>query len=178
MSEQIVQGLAELDKALAELPMKMQRNWMRGALRAGAKVQKAEAQKNAPVGPPSSAGASRHGGYRGALRDSIRISTRVRGDTVRSIVTAGGKSKSGVATFYAGWVEEGTEPHEIRPKGGRSLFFAGLLRRIVEHPGARAQPFMTPALHTTVAAAVAAVAAYLRARFAKADIDVPGPENF
>lgn len=179
MTEQVIDGLAELNKAFEQLAPNIERNWLRGALRAGAKVQLAEAQRDVPVGDPSSEGRQLYRLYRGALRDSLRISTRVRGGDVVARVTAGGKSKkTGADVFYAIMVEKGTTAHEIKPKAHRSLFFAGLMRQLVQHPGAKKEPFMGPALRNTVQASVAAFAAYLRARFEKADIAVPGPENY
>lgn len=179
MSDEVVRGLDALDKALAGLAPKMQKNWMRGALRAGVKVQKAEAYREAPIGEPSGT-AKKLGGYRGALRDSLRISTRARGSEISARLTAGGKlKKSNAAVFYPVMVEGGTKTHEIKPRGHRSLFFAGVLRQLVKHPGAKARPFMAPTLRNTRSAAVTAFAEYLRARFAKAEnLDTPGPENY
>jgi hypothetical protein len=61
---------------------------------------------------------------------------------------------------YAGFVEFGTKPHEIRPKRGRVLRWpakgsarlsgapksggAVIFARRVEHPGTKAKPFMLP----------------------------------
>jgi HK97 gp10 family phage protein len=181
-----VEGLDLLNDALSLLPERLEQNWMRGAMRAGAMLQLAEAQRDVPVGNPSSRNAKIYGGYRGALRDSLRISTNARNGVVTSKVTAGGKSKkTGANTYYAHIVEGGAQPHEIRAKGGvigakagHSLFFAGLMRDLVQHPGAKAHPFMKDALDHTASAAVEAVAAYLRERFAGADIKLPGPGNY
>lgn len=49
MAEQFVHGMAELGKALEQLPIKLERNVMRGAMRAGAKVQLAKAEQEVPV---------------------------------------------------------------------------------------------------------------------------------
>ena len=51
---------------------------------------------------------------------------------------------------YALAVEEGTQPHEIRPRFRRSLRFpvegGFVFARVVQHPGTAPQPFMEPAL--------------------------------
>lgn len=167
---QNVTGLAELQQFLDQLPVKLQRNVLRGAMRAGAKVQRAAALERVS--------AETAGPHPGALRDSIRISTSVRGGVIKAIVTAGGKVRGGVNVFWAWWVEAGTAAHFIKPKNRKSLFFAGLAAEVVNHPGAKPKPFMRPALDTTVNAAVTAVGEYIRARLTKAGIDVPGPENF
>ena len=158
-----VKGLKELDQFLAELPTKIQRNVMRGALRAGANVIKKEAQANAPVGAPSAEGKRLYGGYRGALRDSIRVSTRAKGGRISATVKAGGKNKkTGADVFYAHMIEFGTAPHTI--KGPIKL--GGKWVKNVDHPGAPAQPFMRPALDGRAQEAVIRAAEYMKKRLA------------
>lgn len=174
MSELQVTGLADLQLALDTLPAKIEANILRGALRAGAKVQLLAARVAAPVGAPAAENARLYGGRRGALRDSLRIkSVRAPRGVVKIAVSAGGKAKDGADAFYARFVEKGTKPHDIKPRRHRSLFFAGLLREIVHHPGARPQPFMERTFDATAAAAVDAAAAYIRKRLTKQGIDVP-----
>lgn len=53
----------------------------------------------------------------------------------------------GPDTPYAGYVEFGTKPHDIKPKkpGGVLVFSAGgqkVFARVVHHPGTKAQPFV------------------------------------
>ena len=176
MSEIAITGLAELQKALDQLPEKLQRNVLRGALRQGAKVQLARARALAPVADPSGRNKAEFKGYAGALRDSLRISTSTRGGIVRSHVTAG-TSKTNKLPYYAVMVERGTAAHFIKPKHRKSLFFAGLNREVIHHPGAKKKPFMRPALDGTVQAAGAAIAAYLRRKLEKEGLDVPDAEN-
>ena len=78
MAESTIQikGLAELHKAMQELPAKIEGNILRGALRAGAAVFKEEAQRLVPVDT-------------GRLRDSIRASVRLRNGRVEGTVRAG-----------------------------------------------------------------------------------------
>jgi HK97 gp10 family phage protein len=141
-----ITGLAELHKALQELPAKIERNVLRGGLRAGANVIREEARNRAPV-------------KSGALRDSIRVSVRAKRGEVTATIKAGGKK-----AWYAHLVEYGTARHFIKPKNRQSLFFAGLMKEVVDHPGAQRKPFMRPALDTKTQAAVEAAAAYMRAR--------------
>lgn len=148
-----IKGAAELQRALKELPVKLERVVLRGALRAGAVEIQREAKALAPV-------------ESGRLRDSIRISGGAkRGGYVYSQVKVGGNKKGDA--FYAHMVEFGTKPHEIKPKSAPSLFLAGLLRSTVKHPGARAKPFMRPAFDNKVEDATKAVGKYIAERLAK-----------
>lgn len=144
-----VSGLSELDKLLKELPAKIEGNIMRGAVRAGAKVMEERAKQAVPVDD-------------GDLRDSIKVTTRSRRGKVTASVRAGGKK-----AFYAHMVEFGTARHFIKPRKRKSLFFAGLAREVVDHPGSAPKPFMRPALDNSQQEAVDAAAAYIRARLAK-----------
>ena len=90
MAQIRVRGLADLNKFLQDLPVKMEANILRGALRAGLKPIKEAAVQNCPVGDPNDENRIKYGGYRGALRDSIRISGRF--DTKQARVIADRKS--------------------------------------------------------------------------------------
>lgn len=150
-----IKGGAELQRALKELPVKLERVVLRGALRAGA----VEIQREAKALAAPSA-------KTGKLLESIRISGGVkRGGYVYSQVKVGGVKKGDA--FYAHMVEFGTKPHEIKPKSAPSLFIAGLLRSTVKHPGARAKPFMRPAFDNKVEDATKAVGKYIAERLAK-----------
>lgn len=144
-----VSGLSELDKLLKELPARIEGNIMRGAMRAGAKVFADRAKQMVPV-------------KSGQLRDSIKVSTRSKRGRVSATVRAGGKK-----AFYAHMVEFGTARHFIKPRKRKSLFFAGLAREVVDHPGASPKPFMRPALDGGQVEAVNAAADYIRKRLAK-----------
>ena len=144
-----VSGLSELDKLLKELPAKIEGNIMRGAMRAGAKVFANRAKQMVPV-------------KSGQLRDSIKVSTRSKRGRVSATVRAGSKK-----AFYAHMVEFGTARHFIKPRKRKSLFFAGIAREVVDHPGASPKPFMRPALDGGQVEAVNAAADYIRKRLAK-----------
>ena len=156
-----VSGMTELGKFMQTLSIKLERNVIRGGLRQGANVVKEQALSNVPVSPPSDRNAERYGGYAGALRDSIRVSTRSRRGKVTASVKAGGmKTKGGADVYYANWVEYGTRPHMNGARG--------------HHPGARPKPFMRPALDTEAQRAVIAVGNYMRNRLATSHgLDTP-----
>lgn len=150
-TERHVTGLKELYRVLQSLPVKMERNVMRGALRAGANVILDQAKANVPVAEPSQRNRERYGAYAGALRDSGRVGGRARGGKVTAYVRfGGGKTKAGVPVFWAGWVEYGTKPH---PNGRRGY-----------HPGARPHPFLRPAADTKQSESVVAVGRYVYKR--------------
>jgi len=155
MAEIAVSGLAELKKALDQLPAKVEANIMRGAMRAGSKVMAEKAKEQVPVDS-------------GDLRNSIRVTTRSRRGQVTATVRAGDKK-----AYYAHMVEFGTAAHLI-PKPSRKkrlkqvvLAFGGSVKSEVQHPGTRPQPFMRPAFDKNTPAALDAFAEYVRKRLAK-----------
>lgn len=158
----VVKGLAELQKALQTLPAKLQANVMRGALRAGAKPLMAEAKQLAPVD-------------QGLLAASLRIHTRVKSLVAIGSVKAGGSPRNSQhAARHAHLVEYGTKPHHIEARPPNKALAIGVFS--VDHPGARAHPFMRPALDAKGQVALAAMADYMRKRLKdKHGIDVPVP---
>lgn len=151
-SEVEIKGLAELQAALDQLPVQIEKKLMRGALRAGQKVVLEQAR-----GIVHSVS--------GDLAASMRISTGIKGSTVYASVKVGNKK-----SFYARWVEFGTKAHQIKAKGAGSIVFGGIFSKSVHHPGAKAKPFMRPALDAAAqngSAAFQAVAEYLRGRITK-----------
>jgi HK97 gp10 family phage protein len=173
MSEVHVKGLDELQKFLDTFPDKLQKNIMRGALRAGARTIMKQAKDNVPVGPPSSTNKKIYGGYAGALRDSIRVaSRRNKGNQVMVSVVAGGKvKKTGANVFYAHIIEYGAASHTITAKGMKSISFGGMFFQTVQHPGMKAQPFMRPALDSHAQIATVAVGNYIKNRLTKQGLD-------
>lgn len=158
-----VKGLADIQAFLDTLPAKLERNVVRGGLRAGTMVIKTAAVQMCPVGPPSSEGAKLYGLREGSLRDSIRVTTRVNLGQVTATVTAGGKNAKWGDVWYAHLIEfTGAKPHTITAKGMKSLSFGGLFFQSVNHPGMRPKPFMRPALDSQATNAVIAAAEYMR----------------
>lgn len=160
MSEYInIQGATEIKRALSELPVKLEAKLLRAALKAGAQVILVDVQARTPV-------------RQGALRASERVSVTTRRGVVHAKIISGGK-RAGADVFYANWVERGTKPHLIRAKLAKRLRIGGVRATVlfpikVQHPGARAKPFMAPALAAKATEAVNAVAAYLRTHLAEA----------
>lgn len=143
MSDVTIHGLADLSAILQSLPVKIEKNVLRGALNAGAQVIRKDAMAAVPV-------------QSGALRKSIRVSTRSKGGSVSATIRAGDR-----AAFYAHMVEFGTAAHKIKAKPG-SMLAIGVAS--VDHPGARSKPFMRPALDGKSTAAVESMADYMRDR--------------
>lgn len=169
-----VKGLSDLQKFLDQLPAKIERNIIRGALNAGAKPILDAAKANAPTARPSTENAKDRGGYHGALRDSLRISSKIAngrnilfdGQKVVVSVKAGGRKKDGADVYYAGWVEYGTRPHIIKARPGGKLYFGQAFYDFVMHPGAKARPFLRPAFDSQANAAIIASAEYIKKRLA------------
>lgn len=159
-----VEGFAALEKALQELPKRVQGNIMRAALGAGAGVIREEARRLAPVDT-------------GALKRSIRVSRSRDRQTgmPMAFVKAGGKAvrvgprgdKRKVVPYYAVMVEFGTKKHLIKARRKKALKFGkdGYAGE-VEHPGVRERPFMRPAFDRRWQAAVEKTAEQIRRRLA------------
>ena len=146
MSDIHVQGLAELNQALQGLSARIEQNILRGSLRAGQKEILEAAKSRVPVAS-------------GALRASLKIKTSSKRGVVSARLVAGSKT-----AYYAHMVEFGTAQHFIKPKRARSLFFAGLAREVVDHPGAAAHPFMRPAFDEAQGKALESMRAYIARR--------------
>ena len=175
MTDAVTKGLAELQAALDQLPAKIEANIMRGAMRAGAKVIAKQAGAIA-----------RESQVTGELASTVRFGTSIskRDGIVEAYVRAGPKAakrgkkqtKEDRKGWYAGWVEFGTAAHIIRAKPGHSLAIGGGQYAQVNHPGAKKQPFMRPAMDSRSQAALDAVGEYVRNRLAtQYGIDVPAP---
>ena len=145
-----MEGGAELVKALQELPVKIERNVMRGTMRAAAKPMAKRAKALAPVDT-------------GALKQSVRVSTKARRGRVTATITAG----NGKDVYYAHMVEFGTAAHLIKPKTKKSLGFKGGEFAYANHPGITPRPFMRTAMDTEAGASVQAAIAYAKKRLPK-----------
>lgn len=150
MAEKHVKGLVELQKLLDTVAPKVERNILRGALRAGM----TEAVKPAAQSNIRSAS--------GQLAAGLKVGTRARGGTVTANLKA-----TGPHGFVAKFLEYGTRAHEIKPRRAKSLFVAGLFGMVAQHPGARARPFMRPALDSQAQAAVIVTGEYVKRRLAR-----------
>ncbi len=177
MSQENIVGGRQLDQLLQTLPAKIEANIMRAALAAGARVIAKEAKRLAPVGQPSNVSAAQYGGYAGALRDSVRVTSgKTKTGQVYASVKAGGRTKKGADVFYAHIVEYGARSHRIAPRGRGRLEIGGqFVAGAVTHPGVRPQPFMRPAADSRLAEAVAVMTQKIRDRLQKQGVDVPMP---
>lgn len=161
MPEIKIEGLADLHKALQDLPGKIEGNIMRGALRAGQKVFQQAAQQAVPV-------------EHGDLRKSIKIKFKGKSQKygwVRMHLQAGDKTawyahliEFGTASYYTGKGRTVGKPYKIKPKKAKGLFFGGIQRAEVIHPGIHPKPFMRPALDANQSRALEATAEYIRRR--------------
>lgn len=176
-------GGKELQDMLNTLPARIERNIIRSAIRQGAKVIEEEAKRRVPVNS-------------GDLRDSIRVSTRSRRGQAIATIKAGDEN-----AFYAHMVEFGTAPHWITIEEGARLkrmtrrglrsFGIKTLNQMagrgslvigtnfigasVAHPGARAKPFMRPAIDEKQDEAIRAVGEQIRKRLTKEGLNAPPP---
>lgn len=158
MADESILGGRALDAALASLPVKVEKNILRSALRAGANEYKKEVRANAPV-------------VDGDLRASVRVATRAKKGTVFAVLKIGGKRAP-----HASLVEFGTRPHKITAKDGGSLRIGTALVGSVDHPGADPHPFARPAFDGKSGKAIAAVGAQIRKRLTAEGINTPAPE--
>jgi HK97 gp10 family phage protein len=159
-----IKGLAQLDENLRRLSGDVAGKWVNGGLLKGAKVLAAQATANAPD-------------RKGLLRSTIRVTRGSKsGDDNRRdyYVVAGSRKKGGGGAFYAGFVERGTKPHEIKARAGGALVFGGHYASVVQHPGAKATHFMESAARTKANDAVNAYAGYIRAKLDRAGHVQPG----
>lgn len=159
MADEAIAGGRELDAFLQQLPVKVEKNILRSALRAGVNEFKDAVKVDIPVDE-------------GDLKASVRVVTGAKRGTVYARLKVGGKRAP-----HAHLVEFGTAAHKIAAKPGHALSFNGTTVREVNHPGARAKPFMRPAADSRPPAAVAAVAAKIRERLTKEGINTPAPEE-
>ena len=155
-----INGAEALAKVLAMLPANIEKNIMRGALRAGAKIISDEAKQNAPVDS-------------GNLKNSFRLSTNRKKGEVSASVKAGNKK-----AFYYKFVEFGTQPHLIKVKDAAYLKFIAkdgtkVKTKQVHHTGAIEKPFMRPALDKKTSEAIVEVGDYIRMRLEKEGMPVP-----
>lgn len=168
-SEIKITGLKELEEALKTLPAKIEKNVMRGAIRSGLNEMGSIAKSNLAAGGHV---------VSGNLQKSIRVSFKRKSERfgwMRGHLLAGDKKawyshiiEFGSGSFYAGKGNASKKaPYEIKPKNRKSLFFAGLMKELVIHPGVKPSPFMRPALDSGSNKAIEAFAAYIRKRLPK-----------
>lgn len=154
-----VKGLAEIKQVMGQLPDKIERNLMRGAMRAGGKVFLKGAADNINT-------------LSGELEKSLRVGTRIKGGQVQASVKAG-PSKKNRKAWYAVIVHKGAKKHIIKARRAKMLAIGV---KQVTHPGAAPNEYLLDSAEQLLTPAVVAVADHLRKRLAsKYGIDVPDP---
>jgi HK97 gp10 family phage protein len=91
----------------------------------------------------------------GSIAEDLEQKTTRRRRTDVTVEVRPGKAHRKIAHL----VEFGTRPHMIRPRRRRALLIGGRLVAWARHPGARARPFMRPAVDTSREKAQAAMSA-------------------
>jgi hypothetical protein len=157
-------GLVDLQRVLADLPEKLERNVLRGSMKAGADVIADGAR-----------GACRSAEVRATITSSARVKGR--------IVTALVQTK-GDGAYKAPWLEYGTEAHIIRANDGEGrtarrlnrlnrkgalMIGTAFVGDAVWHPGAKPYPFMRPALDQRQEEAVRTIGEQIAVRLAALD---------
>jgi HK97 gp10 family phage protein len=153
--DEVIVGGRQLDDLLKRLAPKLERNIMRGALRAGTVPIREDVKRRAPVDS-------------GALRNSVRTTSRARKGQVSASVKVGNRE-----AWYAHLIEFGTRPHVIKAKPGRAMQFGGRITAQVNHPGITGKPFIRPAADATTPEAIREVTKYIRKRLTKEGINTP-----
>ena len=165
-----IQGLKELDELLKTLPAKIEGNVVRSALRAGQNVIGNAAKKTLAANGNINTG---------ALQKSIRVrfnrKSEKRYGWIRSNLIAGNKEawyahliEFGTGSYYSGKGSKSKKrPYEIRPKNKKSLFFSGIMREVIVHPGIKPQSFMRSAFDANSDRALQAFADYISTRLPK-----------
>lgn len=156
-----IQGLRELQQAMQQLPARIERNIMSGAVAAGTRVVLAETKIRAPDSRIKAALSSRSKKAR-------------RGEIIREIYL---KQKKGRDTFYAKFFEFGTasyytgkgrsvrKPYLIPKKPGKTIRIGrNLVTKQIIHPGIKPQPFLRPALDIKGQEAIRTMATYIKLR--------------
>jgi len=171
-----IKGLEELQSALKQFPQNIQKNIMRGAVRAGASLIAKDAKANVPSNT-------------GVLKDSIGI---VAGKpknknfirfwvtpregfmrTVKFTLADGTKWKiKGEADgWYAHMVEFGTHSKRIEPLSPKTKYYGKRKKKrdaiVSQGGGSPAQPFMRPAYENKGEEAIEATKEYLAKRIDK-----------
>lgn len=160
-----VKGRGSVERFVAGLPAQIEAKLLRGAARAGGQVLLDETKTRSPAAEITEALAMRTKSEPGR----IVVKVNVKGQWPQSLAI---------------WAEYGTEPHFIAvddsQREGKSvnrINETGSLRiggtfvgTTVHHPGAKANPFMRPALDHSATAARGAMQSYVNARVTRGGI--------
>jgi HK97 gp10 family phage protein len=155
-----ITGLKELQTAMQDLPARIERNIMAGAIAAGTRIILNEAKVRAPDQDIKKALSQRQKKGR-------------KGEIIREVYI---KQKKGMNLFYAKFFEFGTAsyytgkgrskgaPYKIPKRPGVLKIGENFVTGQVTHPGIKPQPFMRPALDTKASEAIRTMQAYIKIR--------------
>lgn len=162
-------GRSEVKRYIASLPGQIETKLLRGAARAAANVIRDEAQAE-------------------CIDDEVAAALKVRTKVQPGLITARIKiDRRMPGSSRALWIEYGTDPHLIsvsdQDRGGMSVGRINQLNKegslvigghfvgpVVEHPGAKAHPFLRTALDRKEVDAIAAAQSYINARVSRGGI--------
>lgn len=160
MADETIAGGRELDAFLQTLSVKVERNILRAALRAGANEFKEEVRQNLVA---TDSVETR------TLYKSVRVTSRAKRGRVTASLKVGNFD-----AWYGHLIEFGVKAHGIK-KGAdreRGKYQDGKL-----HPGFSERPFIRPAFDSKSGRAIVAVGAKIRERLTAEGINAPAPEE-
>ena len=157
--------LTDLKRALADLPEKIRKNAVRGALRAAGRVIQQQARANVPVLKNTATSTRRAGTVKRAIsvrrskqssrggNEGVFINVRpLRGARQKKLGRAGAANPND--PYYWWWLEFGTKPRRIKATRKKALKIGAGFATSVQHPGNRAYRFMTRAAQQKGGAAI------------------------
>jgi hypothetical protein len=130
----------------------MERNVLRGAVRAAARLVQKQAQANIHS-------------VSGETARSVKVGSRVSGGEVVAYVR--------VKSYKGKWLEYGTRPHRIRAKNGEALAFGGTRGRGSRPPGRARAGVPAARLDSQARAGVIAAGEYIKRRLATSTASTP-----
>lgn len=142
-----VKGLSQVLADLRKLPEKIERNVVRGALRAGVRVFGAELGRRIPI-------------RTGALAKSVKIRASNKKKMQPKVILSVGNQRA----WYAHILERGAKAHDIRARAGFALNVGGVPRAWVRHPGIKPRYFLRDTFYAADDKAVEAFKIFLDKR--------------
>ena len=166
MTAMRLQGAAEIETLLKLLPGKVAKKVVVSALRQGgnviAKQAKTNLQSHGSVVTGALAASIKTINVRNPSQGSAQVKVGIVGKKLSVVRPGETKPRRIGPGTYAKWVEFGTGEHRIEANGKTLAWDAGgstAFARTVDHPGAKAKPFIRPAVDTKGAAAAQKVVA-------------------
>lgn len=159
-------GAAEIEALLRKLPEKVAKKVVVSSLRQGggviAKQAKANLAANGSIVTGALAAAVKTITVRNPTMGAAQVKVGVVGKKMNVVRPGETKPRRVGPGTVAKWVEFGTGEHRIEAEGKTLAWSAGgsaVFARSVDHPGAKAKPFIRPAVDTKGSAAAQKVVA-------------------